>query len=459
MHERATILAAVLSLALIGACGKKDSPKAEDGESKNANATKTTTNTPPPDEKPAPATVRSKLAGQWRSVVTLEGDEDLEPQRIPFGLTISPSDAEPSVVTSGNHTVPITKLEFQGNEVTMDFESYQTRISATVDAEKGTMTGTWSLPWVDGSQDFGFEAKRVEAGTPISVVPDDTPPVANAAIEAVPSVAGVWEVSFPQYDGSTKLCGATFEQTGTSVQGALVAPTGDYGFLDGTYVDGKLRLFHFDGAFAYVVAADAQADGSIVGAGQFNLFQQKFSARPVKDGKLDAELPKCAEVNEWSGKDSPLSLTFTDLNGKDFPLADAGLDGKVVLFDFFGTWCPNCHQLIPLLKDWHDKYQSKGLEIIGVGFEFADGPKAVSAYRVEHEIPYTMLVGAPPHEAANIMPQVSLTSYPTLMLVGRDGKIHSIQVGFRGPATGDFRAADAARFEARIQKLLGPANK
>ena len=455
MHRAVAHISLLLAISLASGCGKKDSSVATQGEAETT--PKNSTEPQVAKNIPVPETERTKLAGVWQGTLALEGD-DMEPQSVPFTMKLSKADSEPSVVFSGDTEVPITSVSVQDGEVSLQFVPYHTKIVARVDGAQGTMEGAWSLPWVDGSLDFAFNAKRSAEGER-ATIPDESPSLDKAAIAALPSVGGLWEVSFPQPDGADKLCAARFEQEGSGVKGTFVAPTGDYGYLTGEFQDGKLRLFNFDGAFAYVVSADAQADGTLVGAGQFNLFRQEFSARPSKEGTLDSELPQCAELTKWSGKRTPLSLTFTGLDGKSVALADLGLEGKVVLLDLFGTWCPNCHQLIPLLTELHKKYQATGLEIIGVGFEFADGREAVSAYRDKHAIPYRMLVGAAPQDAPNVMPQVPLTSYPTLVLIGRDGKVHNIQTGFRGTATGEFRKADAARFEARIQKLLAQGSK
>lgn len=441
-------LSVFLATTVATGCSKK---KSEERGGKELSGTHTPSSVEDP-AAPAETSERTVLAGTWQSVTVLEG-EGLEPQAIPFGLTIAATDAKPSVVVSGDFEMPISSVTVEGGKVKMEFAEFHTSIVADFDAKNGTLHGTWILPWVDGTLDFAFEAKRAAKDAP-NVVADSSPPLDEARVAAVPTVNGMWEVSFSEADGTTKLCGARFEQEGTVVRGSVVAPTGDYGHLAGTFQDGKLRLYSFNGAFAYSIAGDAQADGTLAGTGQINLFQQTFTAQHVKDGNLDSDLPRCAEVTKWSGKESPLSLKFTDVAGNTVALADAGLAGKVVLIDFFGTWCPNCHELIPLLKRWHEKYQAKGLEIIGVGFEFDDGQEAVAKYRDKYKIPYRMLVGVAPQDAASIVPQLPLASYPTLLLVGRDGKPYEIQTGFPGLAAGDFREADAARFEAKIEKLL-----
>jgi thiol-disulfide isomerase/thioredoxin len=432
-------------VALVG-CGKKEASEKVVAEP-SVVKTEVKTDTPAVDSE------RGALVGRWHGVMTLKGD-DLAPKSVPFELKISAVDSEPSMIVNGDNELEITSVSIRDNEVTMAFAAYQTKIVARLSDEKPrTMKGTWSLPWAGGSLDFPFSAVQEERSR-FDALPATSDKLDDSAIAAVPSVNGLWEVSYPQPNGSTKLCGARFTQEQDNVQGVFVAPTGDYGHLDGVFQQGKLRLSYFDGAFAYIVTADAQADGTLRGAGQFNLFVQEFTARHLKNSGLDNTLPNCAEITEWAGKESVLSLSFTDLSGKAFALADAGLEGKVVLLDLFGTWCPNCHELVPLLKEWHERYQSTGLEIIGVSFEFADGQSSVSAYRDRYKISYRLLVGASPENAVDVLPQMSLSSFPTLVLVGRDGKIHNIQTGFRGLATGEFREAGAALYENQIKELL-----
>tara|TARA_R110002096_G_scaffold16898_1_gene57649 strand:- start:98926 stop:100299 length:1374 start_codon:yes stop_codon:yes gene_type:complete len=441
----------LLACVVLVGCSKKEASQNVAPDPSSTATTNTAQAVPTVDSE------RGAMAGRWHATIALEGD-GLAPTSVPFELKISATDDEPSVVVNGDNELAITAVSIDDHEVTMTFAAFQTKIVARLSEEKPrTLKGTWSLPWAGGSLEFPFIAAQGERAR-FDVLAASSAAISDSAIAAVPSVDGLWEVSYPQPDGSTKLCGARFAQgQGSvqegSVQGVFVAPTGDYGHLAGVFQKGQLRLSYFDGAFAYIVTADAQPDGTLRGAGQFNLFRQEFSARHIKD-TLDNALPECAEITEWTGKGSVSSLVFTDLSGKDFALADAGLEGKVVLLDLFGTWCPNCHELVPLLKEWHERYQAEGLVIIGVSFEFADGQSSVSAYRDRYKIPYRLLVGAPPQDAADVLPQMSLTSFPTLVLVGRDGKIHNIQTGFRGLATGEFRAAGAALYEDQIKQLL-----
>jgi len=63
----------------------------------------------------------------------------------------------------------------------------------------------------------------------------------------------------------------------------------------------------------------------------------------------------------------PIDLKFTALDGREVDLAK--MRGKVVLIDFWATWCPPCRHIAPDIVDLYKKYHSQGLEIIGVSVD------------------------------------------------------------------------------------------
>ena len=118
-------------------------------------------------------------------------------------------------------------------------------------------------------------------------------------------------------------------------------------------------------------------------------------------------------------------VTFKDLDGKDVPLSQ--YKGKVVLVNFWATWCEPCQVEIPWLIEIQQKYSSQGFTILGVDAD-DEGNNVVSAYTAKErfnvngeKLPmnYPILRG----NDAVADKFGGLLGYPTSFLISRDGKI------------------------------------
>lgn len=149
---------------------------------------------------------------------------------------------------------------------------------------------------------------------------------------------------------------------------------------------------------------------------------------PVK-GVPDALIP--AEQR----KDAP-DFTLNDTQGR--PVTLSGYKGKVVLLDFWATWCPACQSEIPWYVEFAKKYQDKGLVVIGVSMD-KYGLKVVQPYMQQKQMDYTVVLGDD-----NLVPPFGLKTIPMTMLIDREGKI---AVAHNGVVAKD-------NFEGHIQELL-----
>ena len=123
----------------------------------------------------------------------------------------------------------------------------------------------------------------------------------------------------------------------------------------------------------------------------------------------------------------PLPFAGTDLAGK--PVSLAQYKGKVILVDFWATWCGPCVGEVPNVVAAYNKYHAKGFDIVGVSLDQPGDTAKITAFAKSHQMPWRQIHDT---KAANasIARAYGVHFIPFTMLVGRDGKIAAI--GARG---------------------------
>jgi thiol-disulfide isomerase/thioredoxin len=120
------------------------------------------------------------------------------------------------------------------------------------------------------------------------------------------------------------------------------------------------------------------------------------------------------------------------------PVKMADYKGKVVLLNFWATWCGPCKVEIPAFVELYDQYKDKGLIIVGISVD--DSPEQLQAFMKEYKMNYPVLQMTPDVETAF----GPFYGYPTSFFIARDG---TICVKHLGPATKE-------QFEREIKALL-----
>jgi peroxiredoxin len=150
------------------------------------------------------------------------------------------------------------------------------------------------------------------------------------------------------------------------------------------------------------------------------------SAKPVAD----------TTPSKTGGNPAP-AFTLQDLNGKTVSLAD--FKGKVVILDFWATWCPPCIKEIPDFIELYERYKDKGFEMLGISLDQA-GISVVQSFAQKNKINYPiMMTDGQVHNAYG-----GITSIPTTFVIDPAGNIRKKYVGY----------VEKAVFEADIKKLL-----
>lgn len=129
-------------------------------------------------------------------------------------------------------------------------------------------------------------------------------------------------------------------------------------------------------------------------------------------------------------------ISLTDLDGH--PVNMAKYKGKVVLLDFWATWCAPCQVEIPHFVEFQSKYQPRGLQVLGVSMD--DGPEPVRAFYRKYKMNYPVCMG----DLKVAKSYGGILGLPVTFLIGRDGRIHAKYSG----------QVDMPGLEAKIKAML-----
>jgi thiol-disulfide isomerase/thioredoxin len=119
-----------------------------------------------------------------------------------------------------------------------------------------------------------------------------------------------------------------------------------------------------------------------------------------------------------------LGFTLKDLNGKDVKLS--GFKGKVLMVNFWATWCAPCKIEIPGLKDLYSRYRRQGLEIIGIDVD--EPASTIRPYAREMQMNYPILIAQERDDVKEALGP--LAGVPTTLIIDRNGTVCRRFVGF-----------------------------
>jgi thiol-disulfide isomerase/thioredoxin len=164
--------------------------------------------------------------------------------------------------------------------------------------------------------------------------------------------------------------------------------------------------------------------GLVIAVGLFFVNRYWIAPATTSAAKASGEYPEAPEI-------SATSLSGDKIDLKDYR-------GKVVLLDFWATWCGPCRIEIPGFIELQKKYRDQGFAVIGVSMD--DGPEPVRQFMHEFRMNYPVVMGT------GKMGELygGILGLPTSFIIGRDGRIYAKHVG----------TTDVSVFESEIRELL-----
>ncbi len=124
------------------------------------------------------------------------------------------------------------------------------------------------------------------------------------------------------------------------------------------------------------------------------------------------------------------NFTLRDSGGKEVQLAD--YKGKVVLVNFWATWCMPCRIEIPWFNEFEEKYKDKGFAVLGVDFDSHEDWDVIDPYMADQKMVYKVVRAG---DTEMPQPYYGIDALPTTFLVDRDGKIAAMHTGLVSKAT------------------------
>jgi len=163
--------------------------------------------------------------------------------------------------------------------------------------------------------------------------------------------------------------------------------------------------------------------------------------------------PKPAAGAACAADAKPANLDFTlkDVDGKDVRLAD--YRGKVVLLDFWATWCVPCKIEIPIFIDLYNRYKAQGFAVVSI--VLLDRFTNAKPYATKMQMNYPVLDGDPQQDKIDDA-YGPLFGLPMSFLIGRDGRLCQKHLGLPGmQGTKEPDAKTVAQiFETEVKALL-----
>jgi peroxiredoxin len=360
-----------------------------------------------------PSTAQTKLRGTW------EGVMKLPPRPLHIVLKVSSrNDVLVATIGSPNqgaHSMAVDSITLNRQRLQFTLAKLDVRFKGTV--SDGTITGTF----VQDGMTLLLTLHEERRGA-----------TTNSGDSAVGSVTGTWDGVLnppaPKLHFVLRVRGKSGNLTAT----ADSPDQGIYGMYVGSIgLNGRTVRF------------------SLAGLGDYRgmIANGKISGGLIQEGRTLPLVLIRAPAGAFSTRSSSgLIVASSRKAAPDFRLRDSrgamlslsAFKGKVVLLDFWATWCGGCRTEIPWYEQFASQNQKTGLAVVGVSMD--NGWKAVKPFMADEKMNYPVVIGS-----GSLLSRYGIRALPATFLIDRDGRIADLHAGV---------VVNKAAFERELDALL-----
>ncbi len=151
------------------------------------------------------------------------------------------------------------------------------------------------------------------------------------------------------------------------------------------------------------------------------IFAGLFSRTFASAALLVAVLAACGPLPDESQPMQAPSFRLKSMQGEEVDLE--AQRGKIVVLDFWATWCHPCLEQIPILNRFYERNRDAGVEVYGISMD-VDGVEAIEPFMKKHAFRYPVLLGQ-----LAVADRYGVRSFPTSVVIDAEGNIRSMHVG------------------------------
>ncbi|KFB67256.1 TlpA disulfide reductase family protein [Candidatus Accumulibacter vicinus] len=165
--------------------------------------------------------------------------------------------------------------------------------------------------------------------------------------------------------------------------------------------------------------------------------QNRLPGNGIPSGLISSP-QQLSPAQEQAQADAIMGLTLPDLDGR--PQAIAQWRDKVLVVNYWASWCAPCVEEIPAFSRLQRQYAAQGVQFVGIGI---DHPENMQAFVKATPVAYPLLVADP---AASQMPGLQIKGLPYTLVIGPDGRVQGSRLG----------RLDESRLNSILQRLASP---